>query len=172
MFLFGTCTVLMCCGLIFSSTNLDILMLLLSLGLIGSMLWLKLLRVNLLSFFSKSTFFLIRCSHLHSSKFSLPNSISIWKCMFLWWQKKLVEYKLSPCLCQDTSPIYDHLNITSHTTAVENFSIVVIEEQILASSIKEGIFIKVILEKKYCQYHLLHIWHKVLHPTHMDFKLK
>ena len=41
------------------------------------------------------------------------------------------------------SPIYDHFNITGHTTTIDNFSIVGREDQNLIRTIKEAIYIKV-----------------------------
>ena len=41
------------------------------------------------------------------------------------------------------SPIYDHSNITSHTTALDNFSIVGREGHNLMRLIKEAIYIRV-----------------------------
>ena len=43
-----------------------------------------------------------------------------------------------------SSPIYDHYNITDHTTIVENFSIVGREDQNLMRTIREAIYIIII----------------------------
>ena len=40
-------------------------------------------------------------------------------------------------------PIYDHFNITGHSTTIENFSIVGREDQNLIKTIKEAIYIRV-----------------------------
>ena len=65
-----------------------------------------------------------------------------------------------------SSHFYDHYNTTGHITTVENFSIVGREEQNLARSIKDAIFIRVndppqIIGK----YHLPHILNKVMVNT-------
>ena len=63
------------------------------------------------------------------------------------------------------SPIYDHSNITGHTTSIENFSIVGREEQNLSRLIKELMFIRVnspSLNKNIGKYHLPHLWDEVL----------
>ena len=59
------------------------------------------------------------------------------------------------------SPIYDHFNITSHSTTIDNFSIVGREDQNLIRAIKEAIYIRVnnpSLNKNIGKYHLPHIW--------------
>ena len=59
------------------------------------------------------------------------------------------------------SPIYDHCNITGHTTSLENFSIVGRKDEDLMRQIKEAIYIRVnspSLNKKIGKYHLPHIW--------------
>ena len=63
------------------------------------------------------------------------------------------------------SPIYDHYNITGHSTTIENFSIVGREDQNLIRAIKEAIYIRVNnppLNKNIGKYHLPHIWDEVL----------
>ena len=72
------------------------------------------------------------------------------------------------------SPIYDHSNITGHTTSLENFSIVGREEQNLSRLIKESMFIRVnspSLNKKIEKYHLPHLWDEVL-IKNRELKLK
>ena len=62
-------------------------------------------------------------------------------------------------------PIYDHYNITGHSTTIENFSIVGREDQNLIKAIKEALYIKVnipSLNKNIGKYHLPHIWDEVL----------
>ena len=66
---------------------------------------------------------------------------------------------------QALSPIYDYHNTTGHSTTVENFSIVEIEEQNLVRLIKEVTFRWVndpIPNRNISKYHLLHIWDEVL----------
>ena len=63
------------------------------------------------------------------------------------------------------SPIYDHFNITGHSTTIENFSIVGREDQNLIRAIKEAIYIRMnspSLNKNIGKYHLPHIWNEVL----------
>ena len=63
------------------------------------------------------------------------------------------------------SPIYDHLNITGHSTTIENFSIVGREDQSLIRTIKEVIYIRVnspSLNKNIGKYHLPDMWDEVL----------
>ena len=72
------------------------------------------------------------------------------------------------------SPIYDHNNITGHTTTLENFSIVGREEQNLTRLIKESMFIRVnnsSLNRNIGKYHLPHIWDEVL-VNNTELKLK
>ena len=72
------------------------------------------------------------------------------------------------------SPIYDHSNITVHTTTLNNFSIVGREEQNLSRLIKESVFIRVnnpSLNKNIGKYHLPHIWDEVL-INNIELKLK
>ena len=61
--------------------------------------------------------------------------------------------------------IFDHFNITGHNTTLDNFSIVVREDQNLMRLIKESIYIRVnnpSLNKNVGKYHLPHIWGEVL----------
>ena len=64
------------------------------------------------------------------------------------------------------SPIFEHQNITGHTTSVENFKIIGREGQnIRARAIKEAIYIRVsnpTLNRNIGKYNLPHIWNKVL----------
>ena len=63
------------------------------------------------------------------------------------------------------SPIYDHSNITGHSTTINNFSIVGNEEHNLSRLIKESMYIRVndpSLNKNIGKYHLPHIWDEVL----------
>ena len=63
------------------------------------------------------------------------------------------------------SPIYDHCNITGHSTTLNNFSIVGREEQNLSRLIKESMYIRVnnpSLNRNMGKYHLPHIWDEVL----------
>ena len=72
------------------------------------------------------------------------------------------------------SPIYDHSNITGHTTSLENFSIVGREEQNLSRLIKESMFIRVYspsLNKNIGKYHLPQLWDEVL-INNRELKLK
>ena len=72
------------------------------------------------------------------------------------------------------SPIYDHFNITGHSTTIDNFSIVGREHQNLIRSIKEAIYIRVInpsLNMNIGKYPLPHIWDEVLFNI-SEFKLK
>ena len=58
------------------------------------------------------------------------------------------------------SPIYDHSNITGHSTTHDNFSIVGREEQNLSRLIKESMFVRVnnpSLNRNIGKYHLPHI---------------
>ena len=62
------------------------------------------------------------------------------------------------------SPIYDHSNVTGHTTTLENFSIVGREDQNLIRLIKESMYIRVnnpFLNRNIGKYHLPHIWDEV-----------
>ena len=72
------------------------------------------------------------------------------------------------------SPIYDHSNITGHSTTLDNFSIVGREEQNLSRLIKESMFIRVnnpSLKRNIGKYHLPHIWDEVL-INNRELKLK
>ena len=72
------------------------------------------------------------------------------------------------------SPIYDHSNITGHTTTLENFSIVGREDQNLIRLIKESMYIRVnnpSLNRNIGKYHLPHIWDEVL-LNNTELKLK
>ena len=63
------------------------------------------------------------------------------------------------------SPIHDHYKTTSHDISIDSFSIVGREDQSLARSIKEAIFIRVndpSLNRNIGKYQLSHIWDKVL----------
>ena len=63
------------------------------------------------------------------------------------------------------SPIYDHYNITGHSTTIEDFSIVGREDQNLTRAIKDAIYIRVnnpSLNRNISKYHLPHIWIEVL----------
>ena len=72
------------------------------------------------------------------------------------------------------SPIFDHSNITGHSTTLNNFSIVGREEQNLSRLIKESMFIRVnnpSLNRNIGKYHLPHIWDEVL-VNNTELKLK
>ena len=72
------------------------------------------------------------------------------------------------------SRIYDHRNITGHTTTLEHFSIVEREDQNLIRLIKESMYIRVnnpSLNRYIGKYHLPHIWDEVL-LNNTEFKLK
>ena len=72
------------------------------------------------------------------------------------------------------SPIYDHYNITGHSTTIDNFSIVGREDQNFIRAIKEAIYIKVnnpSLNKNISKYHLPHIWDEFLFNI-SELKLK
>ena len=63
------------------------------------------------------------------------------------------------------SPIFEHQNITGHTTTVENFKIISREGQNMARVIREAIYIRVnnpTLSRNIGKYNLPHIWDKVL----------
>ena len=65
-------------------------------------------------------------------------------------------------------PIYDHFNITGHSTIIDNFSIVRREDQNLIRAINEAIYIRVnspSLNKNIGKYCLPHIWDEVLFNT-------
>ena len=64
------------------------------------------------------------------------------------------------------SPIYDHSAISGHSVTIDNFSIVVREDQNLPRTIKEALYIRVnnpSINKNSGKYHLPHIWYEVLH---------
>ena len=72
------------------------------------------------------------------------------------------------------SPIYDHSNISGHSTTINNFTVVGREEQNLSRLIKESMFIRVnspSLNKNIGKYHLPHIWDEVL-VNNKELKLK
>ena len=72
------------------------------------------------------------------------------------------------------STIYDHSNITCHSTTLDNFSIVGREEQNLSRLLKESMFIRVnnpFLNRNIGKYHLPHIWDEVL-INNIELKLK
>ena len=69
------------------------------------------------------------------------------------------EHLKAPC------PVYDHYNITGHSTIIENFSIVGREDQNLIRTIKEALYIRVnnpSFNRNIDKYHLPHIWDEVL----------
>ena len=72
------------------------------------------------------------------------------------------------------SPIYDHNNITGHSTTLNNFNIMGREEQNLSRLIKESMYIRVnnpSLNRNIGKYHLPHIWDEVL-VNNTELKLK
>ena len=72
------------------------------------------------------------------------------------------------------SPIFDHSNISGHSTTINNFTVVGREEQNLSRLIKESMFIRVnnpSLNKNIGKYHLPHIWDEVL-VNNTELKLK
>ena len=72
------------------------------------------------------------------------------------------------------SPIFDHSNITGHSTTLNNFNIVGKEEHNLSRVIKESMYIRVnnpSLNKNIGKYHLPHIWDEVLVNT-TELKMK
>ena len=72
------------------------------------------------------------------------------------------------------SPIYDHCNMTDHSTTLDNFSIVGREEQNLSRLIKESMYIRVnnpSLNRNIGKYHLPHIWDEAL-VNNTELKLK
>ena len=73
--------------------------------------------------------------------------------------ERFKEYQKTP------SPIYDHCNITGHSTTIKNFNIVGREEQNLIRAIKQAIYIRVnnpSLNKNIGKYHVPHVWDEVL----------
>ena len=72
------------------------------------------------------------------------------------------------------SPIYEHSNITGHSTTLDNFSIVGREEQNFSRLIKGSMFLRVnnpSLYRNIGKYHLPHIWDEVL-VNNTELKLK
>ena len=72
------------------------------------------------------------------------------------------------------SPIFDHNNISGHSTTINNFTVVGREELNLSRLIKESMFIRVnnqSLNKNIGKYHLPHIWNEVL-VNNTKLKLK
>ena len=72
------------------------------------------------------------------------------------------------------SPILDHHNITGHEVSLDNFSIVGREDQNIAKTIKEAIWIRVndpSLNRNIGKFQLPHIWDKVLVKS-PELKLK
>ena len=73
-----------------------------------------------------------------------------------------------------SSPIFDHHNTTGHNISIENFEIVVREDQNLMRTIKEALYIRVndpSLNRIISMYHLPHIWDEVLFNI-SELKLK
>ena len=63
------------------------------------------------------------------------------------------------------SPIFGHQNNSGHETPMENFKIISREENSLARTIKEGMYIRVknpTLNRNIGKYNLPHIWDQVL----------
>ena len=76
--------------------------------------------------------------------------------------ERFKEHLKAPC------PIYDHSNITGHSTTLNNFNIVGREEHNLSRLIKESMYIRVnnpSLNKNIGKYHLPHVWDEVLVNT-------
>ena len=72
------------------------------------------------------------------------------------------------------SPMYDHSNITGHTTTLDNFSTVGRQDHNLMRLIKEAIYIRVNnppLKRNIGKYQLPHIWDEVLNNI-TELKLK
>ena len=64
------------------------------------------------------------------------------------------------------SPIFGHQNSSGHDTTMENFKIIGREENSLARTIKESMYIRVnnpTLNRNIGKYNLQHIWDRVLH---------
>ena len=64
------------------------------------------------------------------------------------------------------SPIYEHQNNTGHTTSVENFRIIGIDNHNMARAVKEAMNIRVnnpTLNRKIGKYNLPHLWDRILH---------
>ena len=82
--------------------------------------------------------------------------------------ERFKEYLKAP------SPIYDHSNITGHSTTLNNFNIVGKEEHNLSRLIKESMYIRVnnpSLNRNIGKYHLPNIWDEVLVNT-TELKMK
>ena len=63
------------------------------------------------------------------------------------------------------SPIYHHQNISGHITSMDNFKILGREENNMARTIQEAMFIRVnnpTLNKNIGKYNLPHIWDRIL----------
>ena len=63
------------------------------------------------------------------------------------------------------SPIFGHQNSNDHETSMENFQIIGREENSLARTIKEAMYIRVnnpTLNRNVGNYNLSHIWNRVL----------
>ena len=72
------------------------------------------------------------------------------------------------------SPIYHHQNISGHITSMDNFKILGREENNMARTIQEAMFIRVnnpTLNKNIGKYNLPHIWDRILF-TIPELKLK
>ena len=72
------------------------------------------------------------------------------------------------------SPIYDHSNITGHSTTLNNFNIVGREDNNLSRFIKESMYIRVnnpSLNKNIGKHLLPHVWDEVLVNT-TELKMK
>ena len=72
------------------------------------------------------------------------------------------------------SPIHDHFNIIGHKVSLNNFSIVVREDQSIARAIKEAMLISIngpSLNRNIGKYQLPHIWDEVLVKS-PELKLK
>ena len=75
---------------------------------------------------------------------------------------------------QAHSPIFKHYNTIGHTTSVENFSILLREDQNVARSIRDTIFIRVSdpsPNRNMGKYYLPYIWDEVLVNT-PELKIK
>ena len=75
------------------------------------------------------------------------------------FEERLKEHLKSP------SPIYDHHNISGHDVTIDNFTILVGEDQNLLRTIKEALHIRAnnpSLYRNIGKYNLPHIWDEVL----------
>ena len=68
-----------------------------------------------------------------------------------------------------SSPIFQHQNISGHETSIENFKIIGREDNSLARTIKESMYIRVnnpTLNRNIGKYNLPHIWDNIFkqHP--------